>query len=142
MYCAKHLILWKFGSVTLEDRLNFRNIPSNNLKSLQYLQNPGLFSNMPDGYLVYQPIASQSCRFLLCDSRFSASSSSVQPVFADSCYCHMARSPQHKPEGLSLTQHHVCFTALSSFPYIFLRPLLSQPLFHSVGPGSADLALD
>jgi hypothetical protein len=38
MCCAKHLILWKFGSVALKD-LNFRNIPSKNLDSLQYHQN-------------------------------------------------------------------------------------------------------
>lgn len=48
--------------------------------------------------------------FKLVASQLSASSSSVQPIFAHTCSCQMARSPQHNPECLSLTSHHLCFT--------------------------------
>jgi hypothetical protein len=46
MCCAKHLISWKFGSITLKD-LNFINIYTNHNSLRQYTKIPGLFSNMP-----------------------------------------------------------------------------------------------
>lgn len=71
------------------------------------------------------PVASQSCRFLLSACRISASSSSVHPVLAHRPH---DKVPQHNPEGLSL--HHTMSSSQRCllFPISFYGHCCCSPI--------------